>query len=312
MMGLGRAATATQGAAYRASSSPRLLGVTLAVVATAIWSGNFAAARALRHQASPIEIDFWRWLLGLVVLLPFSWRPLRANWPAVRRHWRYLLLTGVIGVSAYNTLIYLAGQTTQAVNLSLLAVASPIFLILITRLVDKELLSWRRTVGLIVGAVGVTILITRGSLSALTQFTIHEGDLIMLLATALFAVYSALARHKPADLGHTTFLVTTIALGVLVLLPIYLTDLAMAGQTGLRGPTLAAIGYLGIGASALAYLAWNRSLALIGTAKAGFVYYLLPIFTGGEAVVFLGAPVTAVQGISLILIVGGIVVGSRT
>lgn len=288
------------------------MGVVLALVATAIWSGNFVAARALRQEASPVELDFWRWVVGLGVLLPFSLRGLRADWPAIRRHWRYLLLTGVIGVSAFNTLIYLAGQTTQAVNLSLLAVASPIFLILITSLVDREQLTWRRAVGLTVGAVGVVVLITHGSVGVLANLSFHEGDMVMLLATALFAVYSALARHKPATLGNLPFLVATIALGLAALLPAYLVDTAVAGHNPLQGGTVVAILYLGIGASALAYLAWNRSLALIGTAKAGFVYYLLPVFTGTEAVLLLGSPVSVAQGISLILIVGGIFIGSRT
>ena len=282
----------TRGTMARASTSSLLSGVALAVAATFIWSGNFVVARALRQDAGPVELDFWRWVVGLVVLLPFALRGIRAEWPAIRRHWGYLLITGVIGVSAFNTLIYLAGRYTQATNLSLLAVASPIFLILLTCALERERLTWRRGAGLVVGAVGVVILITGGTLHTLDRLSFHSGDLIMLVATALFAVYSAMARHKPVELGDLTFLVTIITLGLVVLLPVYLAETATGRYDPVHGETVAAILYLGIGASAVAYLAWNRSLGLIGTAKAGFVYYLLPVFTGVEAVILLRSRVS--------------------
>ncbi len=298
-------------ARWRGARSPLLAGTVLAVVATAIWSGNFVVARALRQTTWPVELDFWRWLVGLAVLVPFSLRGLRADWPAIKRHWRYLLLSGVVGVSAFNTLLYFAGETTSAINLSLLAVASPIFLVLLTALIDRKRLSWRRAAGLFIGACGVVVLISGGSVKVLSNLSFHEGDLIMLLATALFAVYSALVRHKPAEVRGLSFLVASIAAGLVVLLPVYLAQALTTASTPVHGETILGVGYAGIGASALAYLAWNRSIALIGTARAGFVYYLIPVFTGVEAVVLLRSGVSVAQAVSLVLIVGGIVMGSR-
>ncbi len=286
-------------------------GTALAVVATAIWSGNFIVARVLRQSMSPVELDFWRWLVGLAALLPFSLRGLRADWPAIRRHWWYVLVSGVIAVSAFNTLIYFAGETTPAINLSLLAVASPIFLILLTAVVDRRRLTWLRAAGLVVGACGVVVLVTGGSLKVLTSLSFHEGDLVMLVATVLFAVYSALVRHKPAELRDRSFLVASMIAGLAVILPVYLTQAVTTGVKPVHAGAFVGVLYVGVGASALSYLAWNRSIALIGTARAGFVYYLIPVFTGAEAVVLLGASVSVAQVVSLVLIVGGIVMGSR-
>jgi drug/metabolite transporter (DMT)-like permease len=213
-------------------------------------------------------------------------------------------------VSAFNTLLYFAGETTPAINLSLLAVASPIFLILLTAVVERRRLTWLRTAGLVVGACGVVVLITGGSLKVLSRLSFHEGDLVMVLATALFAVYSALVRHKPAELPGLSFLVASMVAGLVVILPVYLTQAVTTGTKPVHAEAVLGVLYVGIGASALAYLAWNRSIALIGTARAGFVYYLIPVFTGAEAVVLLGASVTVTQVISLVLIVGGIVMGS--
>jgi drug/metabolite transporter (DMT)-like permease len=308
---LDRASSGSRVARLRGAGSPTLAGTALAVVAAVIWSGNFVVARVLRHTTSPVELDFWRWLVGFAVLFPFSLRGLRADWPAVRRHWRYLLVCGVIGVSAFNSFVYLAGETTPAINLSLLAVASPIFLILVTAVVERKRLSWRRTLGLVVGTVGVVVLITGGSLKVLSSLSFHEGDLVMLLATVLFAVYSALVRHRPPEVRDLSFLVATMAAGLLVLTPVYVTQAVTTGVKPINAQTVAGVLYAGIGASALAYLAWNRSITLIGTARAGFVYYLVPVFTGVEAVVLLGSSISFAQVVSLVLIVGGIVTGSH-
>jgi drug/metabolite transporter (DMT)-like permease len=290
----------------------QLSGVALAVAATIIWAGNFVIARALRHDTSGITLNFWRWVVAAFVLAPVAARSLRADWPAIRRHLLYLISTAFFGVAVFNTLIYVAGHTTTATNLSMLAVAAPVFIVLLARVIDKELLTWRRLAGILVAIIGVSVLITHGSLTALTSLSFHRGDLLMVLATFCFAVYSILVKHRPAGIGSTSFLFATTVLGVVLLSPAYAVEAALGHAFSVTGSTLAAVAYIGVFSSAAAFLAWNKAIDLIGASRTGVIYYLTPVFTAAEAAFILSEQIGLVQIGSMMMIITGILIGNST
>ena len=95
----------------------RFLGYLAALSATMLWAGNFVVARGIAQEIPPVQLNFWRWLLALTCILPFAWPKLRADWPAMKRHWRYLAAMGLVGVSLLNAFVYKAGQTTESLNM---------------------------------------------------------------------------------------------------------------------------------------------------------------------------------------------------
>jgi drug/metabolite transporter (DMT)-like permease len=289
-----------------------LAGSGLAVLATLIWAGNFIAARALRQDIPPVELSFWRWLIATTTLVPLMIRLPRDQWVLIVRHRRYLSLVGLLGVTIFNTLIYVASHSTTAVSLALLAVAAPIFMIAIARVVDGERITWRRGLGMAVALAGVIVLITSGSLAEMETLRLHPGDLIMLLATLIFAGYSMLVRRSPAALTNTALLVGVFGSGTILLAPVYLLDLGIQGGFTLTWQVAAALCYVGIAASAVAYSAWNRAIQLIGAPRTGLIYYLLPAFTAVGAWLVLGERTSRLQAISMLLIISGIAVGSRS
>lgn len=289
---------------------PALAGSALAVLATLIWAGNFVAARALRQQVPPVELSFWRWLIASSTLLPFMIQLPREQWILIARHRRYLTLTGFLGVTIFNTLIYVAGHTTTATSLALLAIAAPVFMIALARVVEGEQITWWRALGMAVALAGVIDLITDGSLRELAAMGRHPGDLIMLAATLTFAGYSMLVRRRPPALTGTAFLVGVFGSGTLLLVPAYLIDLGVQGGFALTGQAAAALCYIGVAASTVAYSAWNRAIQLIGAPRTGLIYYLLPAFTAAAAWLVLGEQATGLQVVSMLLIVSGVAVGS--
>ena len=66
------------------------LGIGLAVLATLIWSGNFVVARAVNKSIPPIALNFYRWLIASVLILPFAWHQLRKAWPLIKKAPWYL------------------------------------------------------------------------------------------------------------------------------------------------------------------------------------------------------------------------------
>jgi len=287
-------------------------GYSLVLAATAIWSGNFIVARIISNFVPPVTTVVLRSLIAVIFLAPFVIKPLLHELPLIRKHIGYLALTAFLGLTVCNTVVYIAATTTKALNLTLIAISSPVFTIVFARIFLHDTLTFRRVIGLIAATAGVVLLITGGQLSRLAHLTFSKGDLWMLGQASSFAMYTILVRIKPAELRPLTFLFSLFVLGMLFLLPWFIWELPETKAIDFSPTIVAAIIYLGVGPSLLAYLFWNESVTIIGPARASFVYYCLPLLSGVEALILLGEPITAVHVFSGIMILaGGIVATSE-
>jgi drug/metabolite transporter (DMT)-like permease len=291
--------------------SNSFIGYFLVLAATAIWSGNFIIARGLSNSIPPVTLAFLRWATAVLVVLPFAIRPLRRDIQVVWRHLGYLSLTAFLGITVFNTLIYIAAHTSKALNLSLIALCSPVFIILFARLFLHDPFTRRRLIGLVTATVGVVLLITNGELPRLTSMTFSQGDVWMLVAAVIFAAYSILVRIKPAELTPVVFIACTFILGLLFLAPWLAWELFEVKVINFSPLALGSIVYLGVGPSLLAFLCWNHAIAIIGPVRAAFVYYSLPLFSGIEALLLLDEPIHGVHVLSGILILAGVIVATR-
>ena len=290
--------------------NPNFTGYLFAMLATAIWSGNFVIARGLSDDISPISLAFWRWIVATVVFFPLAIKPLLKQRKEIRAHLPYLSVTGLLGVTIFNTMLYYAGKTTTAINLSLLSITFPIFIILISRIVFKETIGWKRALGIIMVALGVIFMITKGNLDALLDLTFQVGDLWMIGGAFVFAVYSILLRKKPTELNIWSFQLSTFILGFLFLSPFYVWDYFNSPPVEYTTTTYLSIGYVGIFASLAAFVLWNKSILNIGASEAGMVYYTLPIFSGALAYFILDEPIGWLHIFSAGLIFTGILIAN--
>jgi drug/metabolite transporter (DMT)-like permease len=292
-------------------SSPALRGALAALAATVIWSGNFIVARGVADAVPPATLAFCRWSVAFLALLPFAARSLRREMPALLAHKGYVAATALLGVTVFNTLIYVAGHTTEALNLSLISTFIPAFILLLARVFLGEALTPARLWGLLAAVCGVVLLITRGQPTLLLSIRPNPGDLWMLLAALLFAGYSILVRRKPRDIGPTALLGASFGLGLALLAPWTALELALGATAHFDLRIVGAILYIGLGASLAAYWLWSYALGSIGPSRAGIIYYSLPLFCGIEASLLLGEPVTWVHFASGGLIIGGIWTATR-
>lgn len=288
-----------------------LMGYFLAVVATVIWAGNFIVARALNQDILPVGLAFWRWAIAVLTLAPFALRSTVEDWKLVQKHLPYLTISALLGVTAFNTLIYIAGHTTQALNMALIATSSPIFIVLMSRLFYGEAISLRRAAGMMVVVSGVLMLIARGSLERLLSISFAIGDLYMLLAAIVFAGYTMLVKRKPPNLRMTTFTLCTFSLGLLFLWPFYALESWIYHPVVFNFPIALALLYVGVLSSVVAFLAWNQAIALIGPSRTALIYYLIPVFSGIAAWLFLDEAISWVHIFSTFAIVCGIIITNR-
>ncbi len=292
-------------------AQPVIMGYFFAVVATIIWAGNFIIARAFHDNILPIGLAFWRWAIAVITLTPFAVRVTVADWKLVQKNFRYLIVSALSGVTIFNTLIYIAGHTTQAINLALIASYSPIFVVLMSRIFYGEMISLNRTKGILVTVIGVVLLLTKGSLDKLLSISFTIGDLYMLLAAIIFAGYTMLVKRKPPTMGMRTFTLSTFSLGLLFLIFFYALECWIYHHVVFNPSLILALLYIGVLSSVVAFLAWNKAITLIGPSRTAFIYYLIPIFSGIAAWLLLGEAITLVHIFSMLLIVFGIIMTNR-
>jgi drug/metabolite transporter (DMT)-like permease len=284
-----------------------LTGVLLAILAALIWSGNYIVARGFHRDISPVSLAFFRWLTATIVLFPFAYRYLRQQWPLLKSSWKYLSIAALFGVSLFNTLIYVGGHTTSAMNLAIIGTtAAPVFVLFIAHFFTREKASRFQVAGTLVCVLGILLLISKGDFARLRQFRFLPGDLWVLLAAFAFAIYTVMVRKKPKELAPVSFLFSTFFLGTLLLLPAFVIDSAH-GLTFHWSPSLVAVFlYLGIGASVLSFLCWNTAIHKIGPSRTALFGNLIPVFSTVEAMIFLKEEGGPVVMLSLLIIFGGL------
>lgn len=288
----------------------RLVGYLAALSATVLWAGNFVVARGIAQEIPPVQLNFWRWLLAFACILPFAWPKLRADWPAMKRHWRYLAAMGLVGVSALNAFVYKAGQTTESLNMALLVPTAPVMIIILSRIIYGEPLTPRRLGGVAIVLVGVLELVSRGDWEHIASLRFLPGDLWALAAAACFALYSLFMRKRPAGISVEGFNAATFAWGLVLMLPALAVEAATSPATSWNLRVLAGLAYAGIGCSFAAYTLWTMAIGSIGPVLAGIVYYFLPVVTAVESVWLLGEAVTAAHVLGGALIVSGILLAT--
>jgi len=281
-------------------------GYLFAIGATAIWSGNFIIARGLNESIPPISLAFWRWVVAVIAFLPFALKPLISEWDILKEHILYLVITSLLGITLFNTLVYIAGHTTTAINLSLISITFPVFIIILSRFFFGELITFKKTIGILLVAAGVIVLISKGDLSILLNISFAIGDVWMLIAAITFALYSILLKRKPKQLSIWAFQLSTFILGLLFLFPFFIWEYATVPPVEFDLKTVYAILYVGIFASLSAFILWNKAIIAVGPAKASMIYYTLPLFCGLLAYLLLNEDIGILHLYSALLIASGI------
>lgn len=285
----------------RVWSSPYLL---LTVVAL-LWAGNAVVGRAARDLVPPFSLAFIRWTGALILVAPFAARTLAADLPALRAHWRILLVLGLLGVAAFNALLYNGVHDTTATNAMLIQAAIPPLIAVFVFGLFREATNLRQIGAMVLSMAGVAIVVCQGQLDILLHLKIGVGDGLILAASAVWALYSALLRKRPA-VHPLSFLAVTFAIGVAAMAPLALMELATGRAVIWGAPALGAMVYVAVFPSVIAYLLFNRGVDLIGPARAGQFINLMPLFGAVLAVLLLGEPLRGFHLLGGGFIVAGI------
>jgi drug/metabolite transporter (DMT)-like permease len=274
------------------------------------WAGNAIVGRSAAGHIAPVTFSFIRWGIAFLIVLPFAWRHVVADWPTIRARLGVMVLLSVCGIGAFNTLQYWSLEYTTALNILLLQSSGPLFVAVWSLVVSGVRLTAAQAAGIVVSMIGVVVILLHGDLTALAGIELNKGDILFTVALAIFGLYSALSSRRPA-IHDLSFLAFTFGCGALCLVPLFVWELFARPVMQIDAQNLLSLAYVAIFPSTLAYLCYNRGVQLIGANRAAPFFHTIPVFGSVMAIFFLGESLQLFHlfGYGLVLI--GVFVAAR-
>jgi drug/metabolite transporter (DMT)-like permease len=280
-----------------------------------LWAGNAVVGRLVHEWIPPMTLNLLRWAIALLILLPLGssiFRPGSGLWSS----WRRFALLGLLGVGLYNSLQYLALQTSTPINVTLVASSMPVWMMVVGGLFFNARIRREQLLGAVLSIAGVLLVLSRGESRALLAMHLVPGDVFMIAATIAFSFYSwLLTRPKePQDIrgNWTAFLLAQIVFGLMWSSAFAAGEWAVGDPHIIWSPQLwAALVFIAVGPAIVAYRCWGAGVQRAGPTIAGFFNNLTPLFAAIMSAAFLGEMPHLYHAAAFALIVGGIVLSSR-
>jgi drug/metabolite transporter (DMT)-like permease len=275
-----------------------------------MWAANAIVGRMAADLIAPMFFNFMRWLLVLLFLLPLAPWILRPG-SGLLLHWKRYMVMGILSVSMYNSLQYLALHTSSAINVTLIAASMPVWMLVVGRLFYNSPIGGLKVVGAAASILGVVVVLVQGNLANLAQFKFVAGDLYILVAIIGWSIYSWMLKHthEPARIRQdwAALLLAQVIYGLGFSGIFSVTEAIVWPQpTQWSWPLAAVLVFVAIGPAILAYRAWGEGVQRVGPTVAGFYANLTPLLTAVMSSLFLGEHPKIYHGVSFMLIALGI------
>jgi drug/metabolite transporter (DMT)-like permease len=290
--------------------------VLLLVIPPFLWAGNAVLGRIVSDLVPPITLNFLRWAIALVILLPIGYSVFRKGSGLWANRKRYALL-GLLGIGLYNALQYMALHTSTPINVTLVGASMPIWMLLVGLLFFGTRIAGWQLAGAALSMTGVLVVLSHGQWQQLLTLRFVAGDVFMIVATIVWAFYSWLlvrgGESGEIRSNWATLLLAQISFGVLWSGAFSagewaLTDAHIHWSWGLA----AALLYFAVGPAIVAFRCWGAGVRRVGPTIAGFFSNLTPLFAAMMSSAFLGETPHPYHAVAFLFIVGGIVLSSRS
>lgn len=273
-----------------------------ALVTIIIWGTTFISTKILLVDFQPVEILFFRFIMGLLALLVVY--PHRMKGTTLKQELTFAA-AGLCGICLYYLLENIALTYTLASNVGVIISVAPFFTAILSHLLLKEeKLRANFFLGFVVAMAGIFLISFNGSKLELNPM----GDLLALLAALVWACYSILTK-RISSFGYNTILTTrrVFTYGILFMIPtLFLFDFKLELTRFTEPIYLFNIIYLGLGASALCFVTWNFAVKILGAVKTSIYIYMVPVITVVTSVIILREKITVMAGIGTLLTLAGL------
>jgi drug/metabolite transporter (DMT)-like permease len=279
-------------------------------LAALCWAGNHVLARAAGGHVPPASMAVVRWIVVALVVLPFAWPHLRADWPRFKARPWLMVLFAITGGGAFGTLQFVALHFTTALNMGVVGSVAPAFIVAASWLLFRERLSPLQLAGVLVSLSGVLAIVSRLDLARLAGLSFNAGDLIIIANMTLWAVYASCLRVRPAVHG-ASFMLAMAAIAGLGNLPFAVGEYAFGYRLQPTWLTASTTLYAALITTILAYVAWNTAVDIVGAPRASAFLHTIPLFSALLATTLLGERIEAYHVLGFALILAGVTLVAR-
>ena len=273
-----------------------------ALVAVTIWGASFVATKIALQYAVPTTVVWLRFAMGVVVL-GLAVRLSRQFSLPERKDWGYFAILGFLGITLHQWLQSTGLVTAQATTTGWIIASTPIFMALLGLIILKEHLVWYQIAGIILAALGVLLVVTKGDLAAITTGKFGEpGDFLVLISAPNWAIFSTLSRSGLKKYPSTLMMFYVMSFGWFFTSILFFSSSGITQVLSIPWNGWVAITFLGVFCSGIAYIFWYDVLKILPVAQTGAFLYLEPIITVIVAALVLR------EALLLASLVGGITV----
>ncbi|KAA0836808.1 DMT family transporter [Bacillus paralicheniformis] len=260
-----------------------------AVITIIIWGTTFVSTKVLLEDFAPVDILFYRFLIGLIVLIMVHPHVLTF------RSWRQEALfagAGLCGVTLYFLLENIALTLTYASNAGMIVAVIPMITAVLAHFfLSGEKLEPRFFIGFAAAFTGLALIFFNGQMMLKLN---PLGDILAAASAFVWAAYAILMK-KISTFGYHTIQCTQriFLYGLLFMVPaLFLFDFRFDASPFASPANWLNILFLGAGASALCFVTWNWSVGVLGAVKTSAYIYMVPVITIAASVVILQEKLT--------------------
>lgn len=276
-----------------------------------IWGGTFIAGRVLALALPATVGSLLRYLVASAALLLAAWT-IEGRLPRLDR--RQLLATlalGATGIFAYNLFFLGALGRLPASRTSLIVALNPVVTIAAAAWLLGERMSTMRWFGVATALLGVWLVVSRGDPMGPVTAAIGAGEVMMFGAVCAWAAYTLIGRAVLTDLTPLAASAYASLFGTLMLVIVALPDLGRLGWQVLSPGVVAAVLYLGVLGTGVAFVWYYRAVKELGPARTVIFNNLVPVFGATFGVVLLGETLSVSMLVGGAIAVAGVMLVSR-
>ena len=266
--------------------SKKYLAYLLLVLATLFWSGNFIVGKlATLFEIPPMSLNVFRWISVWIILMPFTYREIYKNLSYIKKNILIIGFMGVITISTFNSVVYVALNYTQVINAVLVLAAIPAATIVLSSLMKIEKTNFFQIFGLLLSIIGIGSIISSGNIQKIISLSFNKGDLWMIVCVFTWALYSTLLKKYKFKFSQFSLIQLMVSVGVLFLIPQFFYEKSIGLEVNFNKAFFLILFYVVVFPAIAAYYCWQKGIEIIGPNRASMFIQLMPLFSAVMAII---------------------------
>ena len=287
------------------------LAIVLLIASSFFWSGNFFSGKvAFLTNLTPFKLSFFRWILALLILLPFTYKQIIIDLDYYRKNIFLMIIISILGVTFFNSFTYISLRSSMVINSTLMASIAPVMMIGFSWLLFRAKTTKLQFAGIILSLIGAFSIILKGNLDNLYNLYFTSGDLWMIAAVISWCLYSVLLKKIDSKTSQLANLEVMIIIGIIFITPFYIFESVNSTFLPTSQLDFVIISYVAVFASIVAFFSWNKGVSIIGPNRASLFLHLIPVFSAVWAITFLDEKFAFFHIIGVIFILSGIILSN--